>query len=119
MHSTRTGGFFRCNRWQDDDDLDEYVDRQALIEGSDQHQGSHVQSARFARRKAKEMTRFIHHYSRWTAHRESAILERRMSTSAVTRLSPVVMAAKQCNSDDLEMGDNGKLCGMNVAVESL
>jgi hypothetical protein len=39
------------------------------------------------------MARFLHHYTRWEAHGESATLERNMGDSVCSRLAPVVDAA--------------------------
>lgn len=41
----------------------------------------------------QEMARFVHHYTRWQAHGESAMLEQNMASSVCARLRPVVEAA--------------------------
>lgn len=119
LHNTDTGGFFKCNRWQGDD-KHQYYDAPpekrtpqsttetvsdpstlpvlALQNSNDQNgYGTAQHSSRIAWKKAKEMDRFLHHYRRWTAHSESAMLERNMADTVCARLAPVVEAAVEFN----------------------
>ena len=129
LHNTETGGFFRCNRWQVDYKHQFYdtppppplpEQRMPLTPNpinplptgpslSDQdHYGTALHSARVAWKKAKEMGRFLHHYRRWTAHSESAVLERNMAETVCTRLAPVVEAAILFNGrDDFDFNGRG------------
>jgi len=113
LHGTSTGGFFRCNIWSGDDadgagpqgdSNDEHLqaaatparaNEQGFINGDNNEQGygTAIHSARAAYRKKREMDRFLHHYTRWNAHAESARLERKMSETSSIRLAPVVDAA--------------------------
>jgi hypothetical protein len=55
--------------------------------------GTAMHAARVARKRQREMARFLHHYERWSAHAESSRLESMMSDTAQVRLAPVVDAA--------------------------
>eukprot|EP00536_Pseudo-nitzschia_multiseries_P002486 jgi/Psemu1/183667/e_gw1.33.39.1 len=123
-HSNETGGYFRCNIWKEDDP-DRVEDKNdggsdfgpsisnnnnpyLLDVLNDQGYGTSVHSARKAWRKKQEMKRFIHHYTRWEAHKESAILEQKMGDSVCTRLAPVVQAAMEFNvSPSFNFGGKG------------
>jgi len=62
--------------------------------------GTSLNSARIARKRNKAMARFLHHYSRWSAHKESANLERKMQDSVCERLAMVVLAASEYGEID-------------------
>jgi hypothetical protein len=125
LHGTATGGFFRCNIWQEDegnqseDQSASTVSRQRRNGGdmdaedpdvpSDQGYGTAIHSARTAWKEKQEMARFLHHYTRWEAHSDSASLERNMGETACARLAPVVEAAIDFNGfDDFNFGGKGK-----------
>lgn len=113
LHSTATGGYFRCNRWQEKPEEHEYYDvppdpddiqvptnedlsdpnRMQVIYGTAMHE------SRVAFKKSKEVGRFIHHYHRWSAHSQSRKLEYTMSESACKRLEPVIEAAEEIAGD--------------------
>lgn len=61
--------------------------------------GSAVHSARVAWKKSKEMSRFLHYYSRWNAHSESLAIERKKEESVCARMAPVVEAAVEYTHD--------------------
>jgi len=111
LHSTDTGGFFRCNIWTEDDP-DRISDKR---EGggdsndpstptstnhnffadtlNDQGYGTSVHTATHAWKRKQDIKRFLHHYSRWEAHKDSNTLEQKMADTVCTRLAPVVKAA--------------------------
>ena len=113
LHSTETGGYFRCNRWQENPEEHEYYDtppnpdeivvptnedlsdpnRMRAIYGTAMHE------TRVAQKKAKEIGRFIHHYHRWSAHSSSRKLESTMGSSLCKRIKPVLEAAKNFTGD--------------------
>ena len=111
LHSTDTGGFFRCNIWteddpersldkQDGDDDDEQLNattitNQNFFEGmiNDHGYGSSMHTSRKAWKKKQDIKRFLHHYSRWEAHADSNRLEKKMADTVCIRLAPVVEAA--------------------------
>lgn len=62
--------------------------------------GTAMHESRAARKRSKEMARFLHHYERWTGHSDSAALERNMMNSACKRLEPVILAAIQYNGNE-------------------
>jgi hypothetical protein len=123
LHGTATGGFFRCNIWQEDEG-NQFEDPSASIASrqirnpgdvdaedvpSDQGYGTAIHSARTAWKEKQEMARFLHHYTRWEAHSDSASLERTMGDTACARLAPVVEAAIDFNGfDDFNFGGKGK-----------
>jgi hypothetical protein len=72
--------------------------------------GTAMHEARVSRSRTREMGRFLHHYRRWNAHFESAVLERNMRNSAIERLAPVVKSASQFAqpySGDFNFGGQG------------
>ena len=125
LHGTATGGFFRCNIWQEDegsqfeDPSASTASRQRRNPGdvaaeepdvpSDQGYGTAIHSARTAWKEKQEMGRFLHHYTFFIAHSDSASLERKMGETACARLAPVVEAAIDFNGfDDFNFGGKGK-----------
>jgi hypothetical protein len=121
LHGTATGGFFRCNIWQEDveDPSASTASRQRRNPGdmdaenlevpNDQGYGTAIHSARMAWKEKQEMARFLHHYDRWEAHIDSASLERNMGETACARLAPVVEAAIDFNGfHDFNFGGKGK-----------
>jgi len=121
LHNTKTGGYFRCNRWQEEEDHESYsrdnrqgsdtsasslptasADNGLGIDGMTY--GTSLHSARVARKKARAMARFLHHYSRWMAHAESMELEKRMADSVCSRLEGVVRAARTFSEVGLDDG---------------
>ena len=113
LHSTQTGGYFRCNRWQEKPEEHEYYDKppdpeesHALTEEdlSDPSRmrviyGTAMHESRIAKKKSKEIGRFIHHYHRWSAHSQSRKLESDLSEKVCERLEPVLRAAKELRED--------------------
>jgi hypothetical protein len=72
--------------------------------------GTAMHEARVSRSRTREMGRFLHHYRRWNAHFESAVLERDMRDTATERLAPVVKIASQFAqpySGDFSFGGQG------------
>lgn len=109
LHSTDTGGFFRCNIWTEDDpdrvdDVENVGDQSGarvnsndfLIDSlNDSGYGASIHTTRRAWKKKQDIKRFLHHYSRWEAHKDSHILEQKMGDTVCTRFAPVVKAAIQ------------------------
>lgn len=101
LHGSATGGFFRCNIWKEDESPGaEFPAPPAATSGEDgadeannQGYGTAIHSSRDQYRKRQEMNRFIHHFTRYAAHGDSARLEGRMAENASIRLAPVVDAA--------------------------
>ncbi|GAX11563.1 hypothetical protein FisN_22Lh256 [Fistulifera solaris] len=126
-HTTETGGFFRCNRWIDQKDHEaygglkpdaadiaaaKYITDEQLADPTKMEvtYGTAMHEARVSRSRTREMGRFLHHYRRWNAHCESAVLERNMRDSAIERLAPVVKIASQFvppYSGDFNFGGQG------------
>ena len=111
LHNTETGGFFRCNRWVEqkeheghsDVPTDQTAALSALEDATTDPNvmavtyGTAIHASRVLHKKSREVARFIHHYQRWSAHADSAELERSMSESVSTRLAPVVLEAIKFN----------------------
>jgi len=101
LHGSATGGFFRCNILKEDESPGaEFPAPPAATSGEDgadeannQGYGTAIHSSRDQYRKRQEMNRFIHHFTRYAAHGDSARLEGRMAENASIRLAPVVDAA--------------------------
>ena len=119
LHNSDTGGFFRCNRWEGEKDHEFYDGEEHSptadsgdgepAEENENGYGSAIHSARVAYQKKSEMNRFLHHYSRWSAHKESAALEQNMANTVCSRLAPVVEAAIEFNgASDFNFGGKGE-----------
>eukprot|EP00934_Nitzschia_sp_Nitz4_P004865 Nitzschia sp. Nitz4//scaffold44_size153857//115497//119767//NITZ4_002740-RA/size153857-augustus-gene-0.10-mRNA-1//1//CDS//3329552214//4855//frame0 len=106
LHGSSTGGFFRCNIWEEGQ---KPPDSPAFRgESSDEGYGTAIHSAREAYYRRQEMARFVHHYTRWEAHDESGRLERKIGDSVCSRLAPVVKAAKEFDgSPSFNFGGKG------------
>mmetsp|Transcript_16075 Transcript_16075/g.36920 ORF Transcript_16075/g.36920 Transcript_16075/m.36920 type:complete len:1239 (-) Transcript_16075:89-3805(-) len=114
LHSTSTGGFFRCNRWVDQGEEHQYYDKapapEELVTPTDEDlsdprrmrsiYGTAMHETRAKRRRARETARFIHHYQRYSAHSDSMELEGKMFDSCSERLKPTVLAAIEFSGDD-------------------
>jgi hypothetical protein len=94
LHGSNTGGFFRCNIWKEEDSPDgngyKYEEADA---NNNEGYGTAIYSARHQHRQRQEMNRFLHHYTRYEAHDQSARLEQRMAENTSARLARVVDAA--------------------------
>lgn len=75
LHSNATGGFFQCNRFNErvTDEEEIPLGRFLAEEGS-----AHHETARMMNR-GQRMARFIHHYTRFQAHGDSAAMEAKMA----------------------------------------
>lgn len=82
LHGTSTGGYFQCNRFQapasggDSSDADYFSE----------DMGSAQAETHRMRHRAQKMARFIHHFTRYQAHGNSMILERRMKPETISRI---------------------------------
>jgi len=70
--------------------------------------GTSLHAARTAREDAKLMARFIFYYGRWTAQKESSILETKMASTLRLRLKMMtIFALKESEDIGLELGTLG------------
>jgi hypothetical protein len=143
LHNTSTGGFFRCNRWQEEEGHEFYdkppnpdetsptsvamavaaqnpgASNEEIMNSPEvmaQTYGTAMPASRVAYKKAKEMKRFLHHYTRWNAHLESAALEKNMSENVCTRLAPVVDAAAEFACDKNFNFDGKGMCFLSMVI---
>jgi len=124
MHNSETGGFFRCNRWVEEAEHDAYDDDEklsaevtvaALNFAEDMGDprtmevvyGTAMHETRAAKKRSKEMARFLHHYRRWHAHAESAALEGQMGNTVCSRLAPVVREVIDISGSEYVFGGKG------------
>lgn len=120
IHCALTG-FFRCNRWIDQKEHDFYdpnhPDPASATEPTNEDlmdpstmaftYGTAMHETFVTTLRSREMGRFLHHYRRWGAHKESAELERQMKDSVCKRLTPVVQAAAAFSNDPNLFGGRG------------
>lgn len=71
LHSNSTGGFFQCNRF---------------VENIDNELGNAQMESRRQLNKGRKMARFIHHFTRYLAHGESAVMEAKMQVETLARI---------------------------------
>jgi len=119
MHNAETGGFFRCNRWVDETEHEAYSNEKPttamnsmedLIDPRTMEEsmyGTAMHETRAAKKKSKEMARFLHHYERWHAHEQSARLELQMGGSVCSRLAPVVREIVDFSGSTYVFGGKG------------
>jgi len=128
LHNTDTGGFYRCNRWQEENNHQFYdAPPQAPVPvppGEDAPPdeltyGTAAHAGRVARKNSREMARFIHHYQRWRAHKESAMLETNMAMTAHRRLEPVIKEAIEFSMVDTFNFDGRGLSFIHSAFTEL
>lgn len=109
-HSSKTGGFYRCNRWEDDKNHDFYDDPPEVAPQSTTEDiadtrslndtyGTAMHESRVSRKRSREVARYLHHYQRWNAHKDSAVLEHALGNSVCERMEPVVKAAIEFSGD--------------------
>lgn len=67
-HSSATGGYFRCNRFE-------------AVHKADEKQGSLITEALDRNNQMQEMSRFLHFYTRFRNHENSQKLEEPLLTS--------------------------------------
>lgn len=94
LHSQRTGGFFQCNRFVENEDETSYR-RISNDQGN-----AHVEAIR-QRETAVRIARYIHHYTRFKAHGESVVLEARMANEAVVRLRDILARSIHVEDGDI------------------
>jgi len=121
-------GYFRCNRWAEDEepgDESKPTDESAQPDTNNAPLTSHafgtsLHTSRMARKRAKEMARFLHHFSRFTAHKESEYLERKMADTIELRLDLMISAAlNECGDISLDLGTSGVTFVHNAFTELL
>lgn len=86
LHSNRTGGYFQCNRFVMDVEegrVEAPTGRSGGRRGRDGASIEELGSARMesyrTKQKALRVARFIHHLTRYQAHKDSAAMEARVS----------------------------------------
>jgi hypothetical protein len=124
LHSSETGGFFQCNVWIEQQDQHEFYDKppnSEQVASALEHTldatndartmeltyGTALHESRAARAQSRKMARFLHHYQRWTAHLDSARLERKMQATVCERLASVIREAIDFNGNNNIFGGKG------------
>jgi len=110
LHGKRTGGHFRCNKWQDDDSTngDPGAGDDPLGDQSSPLVDRTANSvAQATLRASQAMSRFIHHYSRYNAHKESYDLEQNMADHVCERLKPVIAASAELLNSGIDVNWKG------------
>lgn len=72
-HSSATGGYFRCNRFE-------------AVHKADEKQGSMITEAMDRNNQMQEMSRFLHFYTRFRNHENSQKLEEPLLTSVKQKM---------------------------------
>lgn len=72
-HSSATGGYFRCNRFE-------------AVHKADEKQGSLIIEAMDRNNQMQEMSRFLHFYTRFKNHENSQKLEEPLLTSVKQKM---------------------------------
>lgn len=79
LHSNNTGGYYRCNRFDG-------VGTEKVVSTRNQGKGSAAEEARLTAERAAKVARFIHHYTRFSAHGQSADMENEKRTQTLGRM---------------------------------
>lgn len=91
-HSSSTGGYFRCNRFEASNKADE-------------RQGVLISEAMMRNQQATELSRFLHYYTRFRNHENSQKLEEPLLSSAPAKMA--LLAA--CIAPNRSPGDESKV----------
>uniref|UniRef100_A0A915J9D8 RBR-type E3 ubiquitin transferase n=1 Tax=Romanomermis culicivorax TaxID=13658 RepID=A0A915J9D8_ROMCU len=107
-HSTETGGYFRCNRYDDSRKIDEKTE-QAIAEAKEQS------------KKTYELNRFVHYYSRYKNHLNSfEVMEIEKSQSSdfsfVKDSISELLRSRKVLSSSYAYGYFLKDCGYNKTI---
>ena len=94
LHSDSTGGYFQCNRFVMQQTQQGGASGGGGDAGGDgerdiwaeERGNAHAETIRL-RERNKKMARFLHHFTRFQAHRESLHLEGRMRRETLTRIA--------------------------------
>ena len=91
LHSNDTGGYFQCNKFvsKDIDDENDNIlgDDGQRPKGTRYKEGSSAGEALRLQKQGQRMARFIHHFSRWSAHNESTEMEQGMKIETTNRIA--------------------------------
>ncbi len=79
LHSNTTGGYFQCNKFKDENVGGDEVDSVFL-------KGSSRAEAERLRVSGRKMARFIHHFTRFSAHQDSSLREASMRLETLQRI---------------------------------
>ena len=85
LHSNSTGGYFQCNRFVDDESQNDGIGEGKEGKKSVPTGNAHEETLRM-RAQGKSMAKFIHYYTRFRAHEESAALETRIRKETIMRI---------------------------------
>ena len=86
LHSNSTGGYFQCNRFVNDPEVSSSIrDSSSNNSGRKAEGNAHEETMRM-RRQGENMAKFIHYYTRYRAHGDSAQLEARIRKETVMRI---------------------------------
>ncbi|KAJ8942883.1 hypothetical protein NQ314_009900 [Rhamnusium bicolor] len=91
-HSSATGGYFRCNRFE-------------AVHKADEKQGSLITEAMDRNNQMQEMSRFLHFYTRFRNHENSQKLEEPLLTSVKQKMD-VLASSLGLNSGE-DAGEKG------------
>ena len=100
LHGKRTGGYFRCNMWQEDGIST--ADNEAKV-NSELEYGTAQYTTYAARQASAKMARFLHHFDRYSAHLDSSNLERTMAENVCTRMASVIDASLEIFAQDTSL----------------
>lgn len=81
LHSDNTGGYFQCNRFIQNEDSGDNSSGWV-----DERGNAHAETMRL-RERGRKMARFIHYFTRYKAHGDSAQMESKMKKETVQRIT--------------------------------
>ncbi|KAB0801262.1 hypothetical protein PPYR_02047 [Photinus pyralis] len=91
-HSSATGGYFRCNRFE-------------AVHKADEKQGSLISEAVDRNNQMQEMSRFLHYYTRFRNHENSQKLEEPLLTGARQKMELLASSlGLKCTEENGEKG---------------
>ena len=89
-HSTDTGGYFRCNRYDDTKKVEERTE-------------SAISKAKEESKRAAELNRFVHYYTRFKNHLNSLAMEQGLLTSLPDKVSHLAKSAAAAKEDSADL----------------
>ncbi|XP_046457233.1 ankyrin repeat and IBR domain-containing protein 1-like isoform X2 [Daphnia pulex] len=105
-HSSATGGYFRCNRYE-------------AMHKADEKQGSMISEAGQRNKQLQELNRFIHYYTRFKNHENSRLLEEPLLTSARRKMELLAASLPAARSPVLGHSDSKDVTAHRSSTSSV
>ncbi|BET02792.1 IBR [Nesidiocoris tenuis] len=93
-HSSATGGYFRCNRYE-------------AVHKADEKQGALISEAVLRNKQSNELNRFLHYYTRFRNHDVSRRLEEPLLKTCKQKMDLLIGTSKERDSNCVKFIEDG------------